>query len=183
MVTATNSESYELLPFEDASLALTRTAWVADAMKGLAFITEVERLLEWGDSHRVAVENDSCAFGIFKAGKKSPALGICEVVISRKSVRSKWVKMLRLHLSPAVDAKLQAGDPDDAMNVFMSSIQGAVGLQSTHKANTLKVFGRTNEQLAFLKVLVTHLQPVLAKRAQNRVKVSIEGRFLSIVIP
>jgi hypothetical protein len=163
-------------------MALTRTTWIADANKGLAFIPEVERLLEWADSHRVPVDNDSCAFGIFRAGKKAPALGICEVVISRKSIRSKWVKMLRLHLSPAVDAQLQGGDPDGAMSVFLSSIQGAIGLQSTHQANTLKVFGRTNDQLNFLKVLVTHLQPKLAEHAHNRVKVSIEGRFLCIVV-
>lgn len=90
--------------------------------------------------------------------------------------------MLRLHLSPSVDDQLQKGEPDAAMSVFTSSIFGSIGLQSAHKASTLKIFGRTNDQLNFLKVLVTHLQPQLEKQEHNRVQLAIEGRFLSIVV-
>ena len=168
----------EFKQFDAATAAATRTGWEVDTANGLAFGPEQERLFDWVDTHQDVVENDAVAFGIFDQ-KDSVALGVCEVTIQRKTARSKWVKMLRLHLKPSVDAKLQAGEADLAMNVFIESMRGSIGLQMTHSANTLKVFGRTNEQLNYLKALLQHLTPTLAGKP---IKASIEGRFLSIVI-
>jgi hypothetical protein len=109
-------------------------------------------------------------------------LGICEVVIQRKTVRSKWVKMLRLHLSPAVDSKFQAGDTSDAMDVFTASLQGSLDLQLAHSASTLKVFGRTAEQLRFLTSIARHLNHQIKSAPEIPVKIGIDGRFLSIVV-
>ena len=170
-------------PFDEGLLAATRAKWTADAESGLAFPSEVERLLAWAEAHHTPREGEGVAYGIFaKSGKKgpSPALGICEIAITRHSTRSKWVKMLRLHLSPAVDSALQAGEPDLASDVFTQSLIGTVFLQSEHNATTMKVYGRTNEQLTVLKVLVNHLQSQLAKSPENKIKASIEGRFLVI---
>lgn len=86
--------------------------------------------------------------------------------------------MLRLHLRPSVELELQSGNSDNAMDIFVESMQGSILLQLTHQANTLKVYGRTNEQLNFLKALVVRLQSQLEK--SDTVKASIEGRFLSI---
>ena len=152
---------------------------ISNYFHGLAFESEVARLMEWVKTHLSPTQHDSTAFGVFRPGKNA-ALGICEIVIQRKSARSKWVKMLRLHLSPAVDSGLQAGDSDDAMNVFKSSILGSMSLQMSHQATTMKVFGRTNDQLNFLKAVVGSLQVFLKTKPNNQVKVSIEGRFLTI---
>lgn len=168
----------EFKQFDAASAAATRKEWHVDAAKGLAYGPEQDRLFDWVDTHQDVVENDAVAFGIFEQ-KSQIALGICEVTIQRRTLRSKWVKMLRLHLKPSVDASLQAGEADLAMNVFVESMRGSMGLQMTHSANTLKVFGRTNEQLNFLKALLQHLAPTIAGKP---IKASIEGRFLSIVI-
>ena len=122
---------------------------------------------------------DSTAFGIFHPGKKQ-ALGLAEITIQRKSSRSKWVKMLRLHLRPSVDADLQVGNSIGAMDVFVASLQGALNLQMAHKATTLKVYARTNEQLNFLRALVARIESNLPEAVRAVTKVSIEGRFMSI---
>ncbi|WP_234192677.1 hypothetical protein [Pseudacidovorax sp. NFM-22] len=129
------------------------------------------------------VEGEGMAYGIFDEAKDpAVALGFCEVAITRKSARSKWVKMLRLHLRPSADAQLVSGDSGVAMDVFTESILGSIRLQMAHSASTLKVYGRTNEQLGFLQVLVKHLHTQASEDAKKQFKASIEGRFLSIVV-
>jgi hypothetical protein len=171
----------KFLAFNESRLISTRAAWTQDAVDGLAFPSEIERLLAWVETHQEPSDHDAAAFGIFKEGT-STALAICEVAIQRKSVRSKWVKLLRLHLKPSVDDKLQAGHPEGAMDVFVQAIAGSLNLQVLHKANTLKVYGRTNDQLNFLKALEKHVSAKLTSEAKQGIKATIEGRFLSVVI-
>ena len=174
-------EKMELRQFDATSLKASKDDWLLDATKGLAFYTEVERLYDWAATHLELSQTDATAFGVFQRGKKS-ALALCEITVQRKSVRSKWVKMLRMHLSPAIDFALQRGDSLQAMNVFRASLQGTLSLQMLHKATTLKVYGRTNEQLAFLSAVVANIETKLADSVKEQAKVSIDGRFLSIEV-
>lgn len=165
--------------FNPATAAASRAAWEKEAKDGLAFFTEIQRLFDWVDTHQEVINHDSVAFGIFDK-KSQEALGICEITIQRRTIRSKWVKMLKLNLRPSIDALLQSGDSDMAMSVFVESMEGSIGLQLDHQANTLKVYGRTNEQLNFLKALLVRLQAQL--QSVDTVKASIEGRFLTISV-
>ena len=174
-------EKMEFRAFDAATLRASRDAWLSDAADGLAFYSEVERLFDWAASHMDLSQADATAFGVFRVGKKQ-ALGLCEIIVQRKSARSKWVKILRLHLRPAVDADLQGGNPIGAMTVFGSALQGTLRLQMAHKATTLKVYGRTNEQLTFLRALVSHTEQNLPEAVKATTKVSIDGRFLSIEV-
>ena len=174
-------ENFEFRAFDAATLKASREAWLSDAVGGLAFFSEVERLFDWAVTHLEISNVDATAFGVFRVGKKQ-ALGLCEIVVQRKSARSKWVKMLRLHLRPSVDADLQGGNPIGAMNVFGASLKGTLDLQMAHKATTLKVYGRTNDQLTFLRALVSHTEKNLPDTVKATTKVSIDGRFLSIEV-
>ena len=165
--------------FDAGALKASKEAWLSDASDGLAFYPEIERLFDWAASHTEPSQTEATAYGIFRPGKKQ-ALGLCEVTIQRRSVRSKWVKMLRLHLRPSVDADMQGGNPTGAMNVFGASLQGTLGLQMVHKATTLKVYGRTNEQLNFLRAIVGYAEQNMPEPMKSKAKVAIEGRFLSI---
>jgi hypothetical protein len=167
---------FEFRPFCDLRLQETKDAWTADAHAGLAFPSETERLLDWVTAHREPSANDSVAFGVFLVGT-NVALGISEIVIQRKTVRSKWVKMLRLHLRSNIDAELQDGNQENAMNVFLAAIEGSLDLQLTHMATTLKIYGRTSQQLNYLKSLVSKLNNV----PKLKFAAKIDGRFLSLV--
>lgn len=175
---STQKLSFE--PFSEERIAASRDAWNRDAADGLAFPTEVDRLFDWVSTHQVPTEHDAVAYGVFTKGS-NVACGICEVIIQRKSIRSKWIKMLKLTLKPSVDNQLQTGDSEGAMSVFTESIIGSARLQLTHKANTLKVYGRTHEQLNFLKALVRHIDGAADAKGGSPYKATIEGRFLSIV--
>lgn len=175
------NEDLEFRAFDASTLKASRDAWLSDSADGLAFYSEVERLFDWAATHLEISQTDATAFGVFRLGKKQ-ALGLCEIIVQRKSARSKWVKMLRLHLRPSVDADLQGGNPIGAMNVFSTSLQGALSLQMAHKATTLKVYGRTNDQLTFLRALVSHTDQNLPAAVKERTKVGIDGRFLSIEV-
>jgi hypothetical protein len=173
--------SFEFLNFDDERFSSTVAAWQADADNGLAFSSEILRLFDWVNTHREMSEVDSMAFGVFPKNE-STAVGICEVMIHRKTVRSRRVKLLRLHLKPSADADLQAGESDLAMMVFTQCLVGTIGLQLKHQAKTLKVYGRTPEQLAFLRVLVSNIDKIDPKKSGSGYKAAIEGRFLSITI-
>lgn len=174
------TDVYEFLPFTEQRMTATSTAWLEDAANGLSFPSETERLLQWASAHREISDTDSMAFGVFLKGK-TVASGICDVVIQRRSVRSKWIKMLKLNLKPNVDAQLLDGNSDAATDVFVAAIVGSIGLQLTHKASTLKVYGRTNSQLTFLKAVVGHLDQRFKDNAIQSIKATVEGRFLCLV--
>jgi hypothetical protein len=174
-------EELDFTNFNVTTLQSTRDAWLKDAEEGQAFPPEITRLMDWTAQHMEICDGEPIAFGIFKKKKgHAAALGICEVVVHRHSPRSKWVKMLRLHLRPSVDTELLSGDVETAMDVFVAAITGSIDLQFAHKATTLKVYGRTQPQLLFLRALVKNLQTRLEKNEHNRMKAAIEGRFLTL---
>lgn len=164
----------EFAQFSDGKLAATRTSWLEDAEAGWAFGAEIERLMDWIGTHRKPTDGDSVAYGVFPKGK-NVAVGVCEMTIQRKTIRSKWIKLLRLHLRPKIEDELVQGDATVTIDVFAAAITGSLALQVEHTAHTLKIYGRTNEQLRFLQAFVRHLDG----RFEN-VKVAIEGRFLTL---
>lgn len=165
---------YHFVQFDGPRLAATKEQWHKEASQGLAFPTEMDRLLDWVETHQEPRDGDATAFGIFEE-HEPVAQGIAEVVVQRRTSRSKWVKLLRLHLKPSIDAALQKGEVDMARDVFTASIVGSFNLQMAHDATTLKIYGRTADQLAFLRLLVDPLN-----KTKSRFKASIEGRFLCL---
>ncbi|RYE01134.1 MAG: hypothetical protein EOP50_02535 [Sphingobacteriales bacterium] len=175
------AKKYNFQQFKEDTLNATCVAWRDDAAKGLAFPPDIEQRLQWAQTHTKMVDGDSVAYGIFEVGD-DVATGICEVALTRPGTRSAWVKMLSLHIRPALEVKLLQRDLESieaALIVFSSAVHGSIKLKFEHKALTLKVYGRSNDQLDFLRALALHLKPVL----KNNAKCSIEGRWLAIKAP
>lgn len=163
--------------FGAEQLNLTCTQWEKDAAKGLAFPSDVEQLMSWVQTHDKHQVADSMAFGIFTKGNPV-AEGICEVVVTRATKNSPWVKMLRLRLKPTLDERIYLKEIEaqsEAMDIFVSAVGGVVKLTSIHAAKTLKIFGRSNDQLSFLQALAVSLQ-----KSVKGVTVKIDGRWLVI---
>ena len=139
--------------FNKSRLEATCAQWSQDAVRGLAFPSDVEQLLLWVRSHDKEQVADSMAFGIF--GKDDPvAEGICEVVVTQARKNSPWIKLLRLRLRPTLDERIYQKDvaaQAEAMDIFVSAIDGVVKLTNQHAARTLKIFGRSNDQLSFCR--------------------------------
>jgi hypothetical protein len=104
--------------------------------------------------------SDSVAYGIFPKGSDE-AEAVCEVVIKKVSAKSKWMKLLRLRLSPALDERIYEDDLDTFAHVvglYAASVVGVLKLKDEHEVTTLKIFGRSAEQLSFLRALGAKLE-------------------------
>lgn len=178
MASAAAVKKFHFQPFKDDTLDATCVGWRQDAEQGNAFPPDIEQRLEWARTHTKLVDGESIAYGIFEDGN-NVAFGIGEFALTRLGTRSAWVKMLSLHLRPELEFKLlqrELGTIETALLVFSSAIMGSIKLKFDHKALTLKVYGRSNDQLDFLRALALHLKPVL----KNNAKCSIEGRWLVV---
>ncbi len=167
--------------FNEQSFQNTASAWTNEAKAGMAFPAEVEQLLAWAKDHLVSKEGEAVAYGVFPSGSKE-ADAICEVVVTRKSVRSKWVKMLRVRLRPRVDDALNSADDTsnagmrEALEIFVLATVGLLKFGEAEKANTIKIYGRTRQQTDFLRFLGIELEKVKHKP----MKASMEGKFLVV---
>ena len=121
------------------------------------------------------------ACGVFQSGS-NVADAVCEVVITRQSARSKWVKMLRVRLRPMIDHALNstADSSTDvvrvALDIFAKAVLGLLSFGETEKASTIKIYGRTRAQLEFLRFLGVEL----GKNNKKELQISMEGKFLVV---
>lgn len=161
--------------FDQESLNATKKAWMLDAGSGNGFLPDVEQQLDWAQKHIELVDNE-VAYGIFPDTAKV-AIGICELCITRPSVRGKWIKLMRMRLRPLVDVQLFDNKKEgitSAIQAYIACVVGVFEVKNEHKATTIKVYGRTQQQVSFL----TLLSAALETRTALSFKSSIEGRWL-----
>lgn len=165
----------EFKEFDAHSMTATKHAWRQDAVNSGAFLPDVEQQLDWAQSHMVLTENE-VAYGIFRENSHIAA-AICELVVTKKSVHAKWIKFIRLRLRPTIDAQIFSNEPagiTSAIEAYIACVIGVFKVKNTQKANTIKVYGRTQQQLQFLAAL----SAALSKLETVAFKSSIEGRWL-----
>jgi hypothetical protein len=167
--------------FDQTAFEATKHAWCEDADRGCAFPSEIEQLMDWVEGHMRAESGRAVACGVFQSGSHV-ADAVCEVVITRQSMRSKWVKMLRVRLRPKIDDALNStGDSStdvmrEALGIFAKAALGLLTFGQTEKASTIKIYGRTRTQLEFLRFLGVELENLKKKELQT----SMEGKFLVV---
>lgn len=174
---------YHFSRFDQAKLTETCDEWMKEAASGSVFPIEVEQGLTWAKTHFQPTENDSMAYGVFPAGS-NVASAICEVVGVQPEGRAKrgqgWMKMLRLRVRPAVDEGLFNKDiptMNEALHMYSCALFGILKLKAEIGASTLKVYGRSSEQLNFLQAVALEFE----KRKQALgFTASVQGRFLVI---
>lgn len=169
---------FALKSFDENTYQATSKAWLKRTKGGNSFPTEAEQVLEWVHSHMVIdVQGDSVAFGLFKDGV-DVASAVAEISIQRKSSRSRWMKMLRVRLSPELEDGVFQKSMEalqDVQAAYVAAVGGVLKLKFEHDASTLKIYGRSAEQLAFLQVLALKMEEALKNH-----KVSMNGRWLVI---
>lgn len=169
---------FGLKAFTDEAFLATERSWMRRATGDFSFPTEAPQILSWARTRlNPNVVNDSVAFGVFKDGVEI-ASAICEVVLTRKSVRSRWMKMIKLRLSPELEKGVYEENLDtarDVLAVYAAAVYGVLRLKLEHDATILKIYGRSAEQIAFLKALGVELE----KHIKNH-RISIHDRWLVI---
>lgn len=173
--------SFKFKAFTTESFQTTSVAWTAEALAGNAFPSDVEQLVSWAADHLKPIVGKSVVYGIFPENSKV-ADAICVLVITRHSPRSKWVKMLKVNLRPKIDEALNSVDDSsnsamrEALSIFMHATIGVLKFGELENASTIKVYGRTRQQLDFLRFLGIELEKVKT----NPMQVTLEGRFLVV---
>lgn len=161
--------------FDVESFKATKEAWLEDVSKGEGFAPDVEQLMSWAEKHLDLIENE-IAYGIFHENNPV-AVGICELAITKPDQRGKWVKLIRLRLRPMIEGQIFANDPDAltiAVDAYIASALGVYHVKNEHEATTIKVYGRTQEQMRFLTVLAAALK----LRDDATFNTRIDGRWL-----
>jgi hypothetical protein len=165
--------------FTDATLSTTTVSWEKGIKATEGFTPSLKQLLTWVEDHKSLQEDNQVAYGVFD-DKNEFASAICEVTVQKHSPRSKWIKMLNLRLHPNIEVGVFNNDVQhvqSAINAYICCILGVFKMKSSHAADTLKVYGRTHEQLTMLTGLATNLNQ---KGSKHPFKASIEGRWLVV---
>lgn len=170
--------------FDQTSFDATREKWRAEAETFDCFPDEIDRKLDW---IRCAISKDKSApqeqhevmpYGVFMNGGNIAA-ATCELVLSSQgALNGKWLKLLKVTLSPEIETKAEDEDfaaITTAVQAYTAAMLGAYNARLTHDANTLKLFGRNNEQLKFLMTLMS----VIKQDPSNAsLDASRQGRWL-----
>lgn len=171
------TKEYLFKPFNADTYSATSDAWKGDIESSHGFLPEISQLMNWVSDHQVLTNNE-IAFGVFESRTKI-AIGICECAITRPTVRGKWVKFIRLRLRPELEERLFQNDVQathEALNAYVCAVIGIFHVKNAHEATTIKIYGRTQEQVRFLTLLATELE----KRKEITFKAVIQGRWLSL---
>jgi hypothetical protein len=170
-------EQYIFRPFNAETFAATSEAWNADVAVGKGFAPEVEQTMTWVSGHLTLTDNEM-AYGIF-AEKQKVAFGVCELAITKPSIRGKWVKLIKLRLRPHVDELLFQNNPDGtsiALNSYVAAVLGVYHVKNAHEATTIKIYGRTQDQMRFLTLMLEALK----QRKDATFMAEIQGRWLTL---
>jgi|CXWL01.1.fsa_nt_gi hypothetical protein len=105
--------------------------------------------------------------------------GIVEILQSKKG-SSIWIKMMNIYLSPDIEKEDDTEESTKSrLDVFRASLRGIFLLTKDLKnADTVKVYGRTESLVTFLRGMHDTLTVLAALGKIKGIEVSIEGRWL-----
>ena len=103
-------------------------------------------------------------------------------IVQSKNGSSVWVKMMEIILSPKLElSSSEETDLNARVNVFSSTLVGIFNLSAgIAKADTIKIYGRTDSFLSFLKVFHSTFHDVLGRLPLRipGLEIAIEGQWL-----
>lgn len=166
--------------FTPADFEATLKKWESEAIEHECFPDEVQQKLgpvKASFTGSLGEVNTALYYGVFQPGQ-TIATALCSLVLSnRGQLGGKWLKMLTLTLSPEVDTlKMEENFEATALAVdaYKAAVKGAFAARLEHEADTLKLYGRSEEQLQFLMVMLT----IINKDPQPELIAKREGRWL-----
>lgn len=168
---------YELREFTKESLEKTEKAWLGELKKSPdVFPGDVDRMFAFAKQDFDG-RNDK-AYGVFADGANI-ADSIVQIVVTKEG--RKFAKMLDCFIRPSIYEKAEVNFDDSAMekvvDIYLASIIGTLRIGGHHKANAIKVYGRTRALLTVLTIVAKHL-----KEEAAGAKTSIEGRWLVVKV-
>lgn len=172
---------FRIFTKEDHSATLEK--WEAEATAADLFPNEVQERLCWIDnalqaSSKAREFSKTLPYGVFQPGNNI-AVATCELVLTDKGAAGgRWLKMLRVVLSPEVTFAVEQEDVTGiqvAVNAYKAAVLGSFVERLTHDADTLKLYGRSDGHLKFLSLLMATITQTESKLSARK-----EGRWIVI---
>jgi hypothetical protein len=164
--------------FTQETLSKTEKAWEGDLKKFPdLFPGDIARILAFAKQDFSHSDKNDLAYGVFEDGS-SVADSIVQIVITKEG--KKFVKMIDCFVRPSIyvrATKFEEGYVDKVVDVYIASIIGTLQIGDHHKANAIKVYGRSSALLAVLTIVAKLLKD--QEDAHNAVA-AIEGRWLVV---
>lgn len=172
----------KLTPFDKMALDLIRVNWINSISDEHEVVSaEYEQLFNiieleeaWGEL------NGRVNRPIYQAiADGETTWAIVQLVQSKKGFSS-WIKLMDIYMSPDIDSKPDSEfSTEKRLHVFVAALVGIFSLASaSNKADTFKVYGRTDALIAFLRGMHDMLSTMTTIGTIKGINVSIEGRWL-----
>lgn len=174
------SKDYEFGPITGDIIRAAESLWNEIADEDLYYL-EYNPLIEWAASHlpENGDENpgDSVAYGVFEAQSRS-LVAIVDVVFKAGfKPQNRWIKMLKVNLSPLYSEYELAQNPgklEDVIDIYFAAITGTIELTDIQNAKIVKLYGR-NENLM---LLLTGINKVFNEKKIAGYESGMHGRWL-----
>ena len=174
--------NFKFHKFSEATALATKSRWEEVIEQQGMFNLDYKRVLDDLSTHidyATAGQGEYRSYGIFGNGDSHASAVVSIVYTPKPRVARGWLKMLEVKLSPDYDEGIimdDLGKLGEAIEIYAAAIFGTLSLRDVHRANVVKLYGRSSALLKFLVAVGTALK---AKNLPN-VEVSNEGRWLVI---
>lgn len=174
--------AFKLDKFKDSALRATQDSWLESAQSFGVPSLEYERVLEWAKSRiNYDAPNGSLAYGIFE-DDSDETVAIVDIVYSKQYTADLgWLKMLQISLSPRfAPSELERDDQklSQVVDIYAQALIGTIDLTGTHTARVIKLYGRDNALLGWLRILNERFKSGLTEGWHSK----MEGRWLVISV-
>lgn len=174
------TEKYVFGPITVDNIKAAESLWSEITDEDL-FYLEYNTIIEWAASHlhEKCGENagDSVAYGVFESATGNLVAVVDVVFKAGFRPKDRWVKMLKVNLSPLYSEYELAQNPaklDDVIDIHFGAIRGTIELTGVQNAKIVKLYGR-NENLM---LLLTGINKVLNERKIAGYDSAMHGRWL-----
>ncbi|MCX7109483.1 MAG: hypothetical protein NTX45_04990 [Proteobacteria bacterium] len=176
-------KNFQLDELTEEKLELVKNAWLGLIPEDNheLFRAECSQLFDvisfgksWGDL------GDRLNVPIYQSVKDGDDVWALVQIVQSKVGTATWVKLMDIHLSPAIDVFPDTEcNTENRLKVFIAALLGILSLaKRARRADTFKVFGRTEALVTFLQGMHDVLSTITTIGTIKGVDVSIEGRWL-----
>lgn len=166
------------LPFNETKLAVTEASWRSDSIGESVFPGDINAALNVAckQPYNGGSVASGLGYGVFVKGQDE-AVAIIEVFVSQHG--RKWLKMMSCTLKPSLQESVYAEDEsavDMALDVYGTALMGVLELHEEHNASAVRIYGRHDVFLEFLKQLARAVR----EKGIGEAAVDVQGRWLVV---
>lgn len=169
-----------LQKFTVETLEFAYSQWIDSAIELDLPSFEAEKIFSYARDHidYDNKESSSFSYAIYSDDAKE-CLAVVDIIVSNNNPQRKYIKMLTVDMSPRLMNIIfseQMENIDEISAVYLKAIKGTVLLTLSHKADIIKLYGRSLPIRLLLKSLESSIN------AENSFNVSTawEGHWFSI---